>query len=109
MNDNKKHGGARPGAGRPKGTGSAVTVRELLDAVEARSNGRNYAEILVDDFLSARAADDAQLVFKYHNLILGKVMTTVKRFEIEDHTDNLEAKKLAFAEAIAKFTKTPAP
>jgi hypothetical protein len=98
------HGGARKGSGRPKGVGESVTIRGLLETLEQKSNGQNYEEILVEDFLKARQSGDSQLTVKYHNLILNKVMVHMAKIEVTDSKEQLEAKQLAFAEALAKLT-----
>jgi hypothetical protein len=101
-----RKGGARKNAGRPKGGKNEITITGLLDAVKAKANGKNYEVLLVEDFMEARNRQDGQLVVKYHNLILNKVMTSVAKIEVTDSQDNIEAKQLAFAEALAKLTGT---
>ena len=98
------HGGARKGAGRPKGSRNAVTIENLLEIVEVKTNGQPYEALLVDDFLEARRNRDTQLMVKYHNLILNKVMNSLAKVEVTDSKDAVEAKQLAFAEALAKLT-----
>ena len=65
----KKRGGARPSAGRPKGSTEQVTISGLLETLKIQSKGKNYEELLVQDFLDARSRGDTQLTVKYHNLI----------------------------------------
>ena len=98
------HGGARPGAGRKKGGKNHISVDDLLTSLEARTGGNRYEDILVEDFLVARNEGDKNLILKYHNLILNKVMNNLAKIEVTDSQDAVEAKKLAFAEALAKFT-----
>ena len=43
------HGGARPGAGRKKGSKDNVTVKHLLEVLDAKSKGQSYEEILIED------------------------------------------------------------
>jgi hypothetical protein len=100
-------GGARPGAGRPKGSKSTISSKSLLAQVELDANGRSYEELLVDDFMSARRSGDAQLIYKYHTLILSKVMSTLSKVEVEDSTDAIAAKQLAFSTALSKLTGIP--
>lgn len=99
-----KQGGARPGAGRPKGSTEQVTIGGLLEALRTQSKGKNYEEMLVEDFLQARSRGDTQLTVKYHNLILNKVMNSLAKIEVTDSQDAVEQKQLAFAEALAKLT-----
>lgn len=98
-----KNGGARPGAGRPPGSKSHITVEGLLAQVQQQSNGQDYEALLIQDFLAARYSDDKQLLLKYHNLILNKVMNSLAKIEVTDSADAVEAKKLAFADALAKL------
>jgi hypothetical protein len=97
-------GGARPGAGRPKGSTEQVTIDGLLNTLKIQSKGKNYEEILVEDFLKARQGGDSQLTVKYHTLILNKVMNTLAKIEVTDSQDAIEAKQNAFADALAKMT-----
>jgi hypothetical protein len=97
-------GGYRAGAGRPKGSKDNVTIKHLLENIYNQTSGRDYEELLVEDFLQARNQNDKQTVIKYHNLILSKVMNTLTKIEINETADAVEAKKLAFAEALSKLT-----
>ena len=96
------HGGARAGAGRPKGSTDRVTIAGLLEAVESHS-GKTYVEALAEDFGHARA-NDPHLAQKYHNLILNKVAATLTSVEVTDSEDQVEAKRRAFAEALEAMT-----
>jgi len=100
----KKQGGARPGAGRPKGSTDQITINGLLETLKQQSNGRNYDELLIEDFLKARSTGDTQLTVKYHTLILNKVMNTLAKIEVTDSQDQIEMKQQAFSEALAKLT-----
>jgi hypothetical protein len=97
-------GGARPNAGRKKGSTNELTISSLLSTLKEKSNGKGYESMLVEDFMQARNNNDTQLTIKYHNLILNKVMNTLAKVEVTDSQDVVEAKKLAFAEALAKLT-----
>jgi hypothetical protein len=96
-------GGARPGAGRPKGAKAFLTIQGLLDEIRHQT-GVDYDEVLVTDMQTARARGDHHLVVKYHNLILNKVMSNLNKIEITDSADALEMKKQAFADAIKQLT-----
>ena len=98
-------GGARKNAGRPQGSTQEITIPILLQKVRDKANGKNYEELLVEDFMRARADNDKGLTQKYHNLILNKVMNSIAKIEVNDTSDNIEAKQLAFAEALAKLTE----
>jgi hypothetical protein len=106
MEQNKKsgRGGARAGAGRPRGTVDRVTIAGLLEAVE-RTTGQAYVDILAEDFYSARANNDGHLTMKYHNLILNKVAANLTAVEVTDSTDAMETKQAAFAAALAAISQ----
>jgi hypothetical protein len=107
MSNEKKttgHGGARKGAGRKPGSRDQITIKSLLETLDQKTGGRNYEELLVEDFLQARNNNDTQLMLKYHNLILNKVMNSLARIEVTDSKDAIAAKQAAFAEALAKLT-----
>jgi len=96
-------GGARPGCGRKKGSKNHISVADLLASLESKTGGQRYEDILIDDFITARADGNKDTILKYHTLILNKVMNTLARVEVEDSADAVEAKKLAFAEALSKL------
>ena len=97
-------GGARPGAGRKKGSKDQVSIQSLLEQLHIQSGGHDYEELLVADFLQARTQNDKQTVMKYHNLILNKVMSSLAKIEVHDSQEVIDAKKQAFADALAKLT-----
>jgi hypothetical protein len=99
-----KNGGARPGAGRKPGSKSHITIEGLLTQVQNQTRGQDYEALLIQDFLDARNGHNKELLLKYHNLILNKVMNTLAKIEVTDSEDAVEAKKLAFAEALSKLT-----
>lgn len=103
--EKKKHGGSRPGSGRKKNSTEQITVKGLMTSLAQRSGGKQYQDLLVEDFLAARAASDKNLVMKYHQLILNKVMSTLATVEITDSQANIEAKQQAFADALAKLVE----
>jgi len=101
--EKKSWGGARPGAGRKAGSTNHITIEGLLNQVHNQTNGQDYEALLIQDFLSARDSHDKQLLLKYHNLILNKVMNSLAKIEVTDSADAVEAKKLAFADALSKL------
>jgi hypothetical protein len=97
-------GGARANSGRKKGSTEQISVVQLLATLRAKSNGKGYDDMLVEDFLKARTMGDNNITIKYHNLILNKVMSTLNRVEVTDTQESIEAKQQAFAEAFANLT-----
>jgi hypothetical protein len=57
----------------------------------------------MEDFVTARLNNDQQLVVKYHNLILNKLMTHVAKIEITDSQETINMKQAAFADALSKL------
>ena len=93
-------GGARPGAGRPKGSKSQVTVAGLLEAIENKTNGRTYEELLVEDFINARLDGDTNLTHKYHTLLSNKFVANLNEVVVEDNSSVADTKQTAFLEAL---------
>ena len=91
-------GGARAGAGRPKGSTDKITIAGLLEAVDTTA-GRPYVEVLAEDFVRARDSDP-HLAQKYHNLILNKVAATLAVVEVAETDDAVARKAEAFADAL---------
>lgn len=93
-------GGVRVGAGRPKGSKDRVTVTGILEALEAKTNGKTYEEILIEDFISARFSGDTQLIHKYHTLLSNKFIANLTDITVENVGDDAETKRLAFLQAL---------
>ena len=98
------HGGARAGAGRPKGSTNSVSVQGLLDTIDLTA-GRPYIELLAEDFVHARQ-NDRQLAQKYHHLIMSKVAATLTQVETIEGEDAVQAKAEAFSEALLALTQS---
>ena len=97
-------GGARPGAGRKPGSKDNVTIKHLLEVLDAKSGGQSYEELLVEDFLTARLNNDTQLMLKYHNLFGNKLFTTLNQIEVVNSEDAVTARQAAFTDALTKLT-----
>ena len=92
-------GGARSGAGRPRGDTNKLTAKALFESV-LKHTGQDYADILVTDFLMARQNSDHHLVQKYHNIMLNKMAANLSDIEVKSDATDLEARKQAFADAL---------
>jgi hypothetical protein len=93
-------GGVRAGAGRPKGAKDRVTVTGILEALDVRTNGRTYEELLIEDFINARLDGDTQLTHKYHTLLSNKFVANLNDIQVEEVGDLVEGKRSAFLEAV---------
>ena len=95
-------GGARAGAGRPKGTTNRLTAKEILDTAE-NMLGKPFVVSLMEGYIDTINSGDARNRVTYEKIILDKTATTIIEAEITDSKDAIEAKQAAFAEALAKL------
>ena len=98
----KKHGGARNGAGRPKGGTNRLTAREILDTAESML-GKPFVVSLLEGYIDTIHSGDTRNRVTYEKIILDKTATTIIEAEITDSKDAIEQKQAAFAEALAKL------
>lgn len=99
------HGGARTGAGRPKGQTNKLTAKEILETAE-NMLGKPFVVSLMEGYMQAIQDGDTKNRVTYEKIILDKTATTIIEAEIIDSDAALEAKKAAFAEALAKLAGT---
>ena len=97
-------GGAQPGSGAA-GSKKMITVANILAALRLVDDGRPYEEILVVDFQTARMSGNQELVFKYHQLIMSKLVANISKIEVTDTSETIKAKQMAFVEAFTKLTE----
>ena len=102
ISNEKGHGGARPGAGRPKGTSNRLTAKEILDTAE-NMLGKPFVVSLLEGYIDSINTGDTKNRVTYEKIILDKTATTIIEAEITDSKDAIEAKQAAFAEAMAKL------
>lgn len=67
-----KNGGARPGAGRKKGSIQKLSAQSILHEIAKRD--KPFAIGLAEDYHKARISGDQNLVVKYQQMILNKVV-----------------------------------
>ena len=96
---NTGHGGARQGAGRPKGTGNKLTAKDLLDEC-TKVVGKPFATALMEGYRDSILNEDTKLRSTYEKIIIDKVATTMLDVEVEDNTDIVKNKLLAFEAAL---------
>lgn len=102
ISNEKKHGGAREGAGRPKGQTNRLTAREILETAE-NMLGKPFVVALMEGYIDTINSGDTRNRVVYEKMILDKTATTIIEAEITDSKDAIEAKQAAFAEAMAKL------
>ena len=93
-------GGARPGAGRPKGSTALITARTLVEAIEQES-GKPFEQMLAEGYQDAVLNGDTKTRLEYERMILGKVVSDRVAVETDESEDSVQAKAKAFAEAMA--------
>lgn len=101
---NNGHGGARPGAGRPKGSSNKVTMELLLESLD-KSLGRPYHEQLADNYVQAVNRSDWSGVRDYDRVFLGKVVADKQEVEVITQEDAIATRAAAFAEAMAALSQ----
>lgn len=94
------YGGARPGSGRPKGSGNKIRLEDLLDKLEQRT-GQDYPTQLADNYANALARSDWKMVNDYDKAFMNKVIADKTEVEVVQNEDQIEARAQAFAEALA--------
>jgi hypothetical protein len=70
----KKNGGARPGAGRPKGRINKLSAKNLLEAIELKC-GDTYENLLADAYKTAIDNKDIVTRIAYDKMFVSKVFS----------------------------------
>lgn len=99
MTEKKKNGGARPGAGRPKGSGNKITAQDLITAAE-QVIGKSFVESLMEGYRQSIEERNTRVRVTYERLILDKVIADRQQIEVTDNRDLLEQRQLAFRQAL---------
>lgn len=103
MERKSNYGGARAGAGRPKGSGNKITAQDLLDAAH-KVNGKPFVVNLMEGYQRSIDENNNKVRVMYEKMILDKVIADRQQIEVVESDEALQVKRLAFAEALAKFT-----
>lgn len=96
------HGGPRPGAGRPKGTGNKVRLEDLMMDVELAAN-MPYTKRLAINYVHAINREDWARVENYDRAFLNKLVSDKTEVEVVESADAVAAKTQAFQEALSKL------
>jgi hypothetical protein len=95
-------GGARKGAGRPKGQTTKIKIEDLMEQIELQS-GKTYAELLTHNYIGAISRSDWNGVRDYDKAFMNKMIAEKVEIDVNDTTDAISAKQIAFAEAIRQI------
>lgn len=101
--NNNGHGGARPGAGRKPGSGNKIRLEDLMMDVEFEAN-MPFTKRLAINYVSAINREDWSRVENYDRAFLNKLVSDKIEVETIESEDQVEAKRRAFAEALAAMT-----
>jgi hypothetical protein len=99
------HGGARSGAGRPKGSGNKVRLEDLMLDVELAAN-MPYTKRVAINYVSAITREDWARVENYDRAFLNKLVADKSEVEVNDSADGVAAKAQAFQDALAKLVSS---
>ena len=106
MEQNKRYatkspsrGGARPGAGRKKGSSPRYTLEELVSHIEHHV-GMSFAERVAVSYASAIQRDDHNGVRDYEKILLGKMVADKQEITEIPGDDAIEQRQAAFNEAL---------
>lgn len=96
-------GGARKGAGRPKGSSTKLSAKEILDTAESML-GKPFIVSVMEGYIDTIKSGDTRERVVYEKFILDKTASNHVEAEVTNTTDSLESKRAAFAEALKKLT-----
>lgn len=97
------HGGARPGAGRPVGSGNKVRLEDLMQDLELETN-MPYTKRLAINYQHAIDRDDWTRVENYDRAFLNKLVADRSHVEVTDSADAVATRAAAFAAALTAVT-----
>ena len=97
-------GGARPGAGRPKGSTNKITMDGILASLDQQL-GVSYAEQIAMNYHSALQRSDWAGVRDYDKVLLGKVVADKTEVTTVEGEDAVEQRQQAFTEALEALAK----
>ena len=96
-------GGARAGAGRPKGSTALITSSSLLKAIDEQFK-RPLEDIIAEGYYEAVSNGDRKMRIEYERMLLGKLVAERHAVEVENVEDAMKAKEEAFNEALTALT-----
>ena len=96
-------GGARPGAGRKKGSSPRYTLEDLVSHIEHHV-GMTFAERVAISYAEALSRKDHAGVRDYEKILLGKMVADKQEVVNVESEDATIAKAEAFAAALSSLT-----
>ena len=93
------HGGARAGAGRPKGSSNKIQIEELIDSLE-KHIGMPYVDRFALNYIDAVGREDWTKVENYDRALLNKMVADRQDITMETIGDAAGDKESAFISAM---------
>ena len=98
-----QNGGARPGAGRPKGSTNKISAQELIQTAE-EVIGKPFIQSLLEGYKDTIDSGDRKTRVMYEKMIVDKIIGDKTEVEVINPQDAIDAKAQAFAEAMAALS-----
>ena len=104
-NKSNNHGGARPGAGRPRGSGNKINLEDLLLDIELET-AMPFTQRLAINYSAAIDRNDWARVENYDRAFLNKIVSDKQTVEITDNEDQIAARTAAFQAALTALSSS---
>jgi len=89
-------GGARPGAGRKKGTPNKYSAISLLE--EITKADKPFEVGLAEDYANARKGDDKHLIHKYQSMLLNKIVPDKASVDLTSNGETMYSPNFVFTQ-----------
>jgi frataxin-like iron-binding protein CyaY len=93
-------GGARPGGGRPKGSGNKISIIALLESIETEC-GESFEHLLAQGYAESIETRNHATRIKYEQMFLNKLVADKMEVETRDGSEVIDEKQAAFRAAWA--------
>jgi len=101
-------GGARPNSGRKPNTANKYSMEGLMSSIQT-TLGKTFTEQVASNYVAAIDRGDWAGVRDYDRVLLGKLVADKTQVENINGDEVVEAKREAFAEALAALNNIPTP
>ena len=95
-----QNGGARPGAGRPKGSTNKISAQELIATAE-EVIGKPFIQSLLEGYKETIDSGDRKTRVMYEKMIVDKIVADRQQVEVTESEDAVSQRAEVFAEALA--------
>ena len=98
----KSRGGHRPGSGRKAGSTQKISAKQILETAQ-QVIGKPLVVSILEGYRDSIHNDDVKTRTIYEKMLLDKTAATILDVEVDDNSELVSAKQLAFAEAIKQI------